>query len=63
MINNQKEYIDRYDAGQEAVNRGSFRLAYDCFMDCIGYLKRYEPWREDEIEHLQKLADDCKKMF
>lgn len=26
MINNQKEYIDRYDADQEAVSRGNFRL-------------------------------------
>lgn len=58
-----KEYIQRYDAGQEAVNNGNWRLAYDCFNDCLQYLKRNEPYRTEDIIHLEKLVDDCNSMF
>lgn len=63
MIKNEKEYIQRYDSGQTAVDRGQWRLAYDCFNDCLEYLKYYEPWRESEISLLNKLVRDCNKNF
>lgn len=49
MITNEKEYIQRYDAGQSAVDRNQWRLAYDCFNDCLQYLKYYEPWRDADV--------------
>lgn len=58
-----KEYIQRYDAGQEAVNNGNWRLAFDCFNDCLHYLKREEPYRTDEIYDLERLVDNCNSMF
>jgi hypothetical protein len=63
MISDEKEYLNRYDAGQTAVNRGQWRLAYDCFNDCLEYLKYYEPWRETDIDLLKKLVSDCNAMF
>ncbi len=63
MINNDKEYIQRYDAGQTAVDRGKWRLAYDCFFDCLEYLRYYEPWRESDINKLEKLVKDCNANF
>lgn len=63
MIASEKEYIQRYDSGQSAVDRGQWRLAYDCFNDCLEYLKYYEPWRESEISLLKKLVSDCNKNF
>ena len=63
MINNRKEYLNRYDAGQFAVDRNDWRLAYDCFMDCQQYLKYYEPWNEIEIKKMEVLISNCNKMF
>lgn len=63
MISSGKEYDNRFMAGQEAVNRGNWRLAYDCFMDCWEYLKYYESWREEEIEYLEKLVKRCDEMI
>ncbi len=63
MIVTGKDFDNRYAAGQEAVNRGEWRLAYDCFNDCLQYLKYYESWREDEISQLEKLVDQCNAMF
>lgn len=63
MITNEKEYIQRYDAGQTAVDRGQWRLAYDCFNDCLEYLKYYEPWRESEISKLKRIVNNCNENF
>lgn len=63
MISNGKEYQNRYDAGQTAVNNNDWRIAYDCFMDCLEYLKYYESWKEDEIKKLERLVSNCNKMF
>lgn len=62
-IFSDKEYMNRYDAGQEAVDRGHWRLAYDCFMDCKAYLEREQPWNTDEIEMLERLIERCNSMF
>lgn len=63
MIVTGKEYDNRYTAGQQAVDRGDWRMAYDCFSDCLEYLKYYEPWRDDEIDELAKLVKHCNAMF
>lgn len=63
MITDSWEYTNRYDAGQVAVNNGNWRLAFDCFNDCLEYLKRKEPWRENEISNLEKLVENCNAMF
>lgn len=57
------EYNNRYTAGQNAVNNGEWRIAFDCFKDCKGYLERTQPWNTDEIEHLEKLIKTCNSMF
>lgn len=62
-IFNDTQYTNRYDAGQQAVNRGDWRMAFDCFKDCKEYLEYDEPWREEEIEHLGYLIRQCQKMF
>lgn len=62
-IFNGKEYINRYDAGQEAINNSNWRIAYDCFMDCKEYLKRESPWEVSKIEHLEYLIEMCNKKF
>lgn len=58
-----KEYDNRYTAGQEAVNRGNWRLAYDCFKDCKGYIERTRPCDKDEIRHLDYLINECCRMI
>ena len=58
-----KEYIQRYDAGQKAVENGNWRLAFACFNDCLQYLKYYEPYRVSDIEELERLVDNCNRMF
>lgn len=63
MISNGKQYDNRYMAGHQAVERGDWRMAYDCFRDCSEYLKYYEPWREDEIAKLGVLIEQCRAMF
>ena len=63
MISDGIELDNRSTAGQEAVDRGNWRLAYDCFRDCWEYLKYYEPWREDDIAYYEKLVERCKEMI
>lgn len=58
-IFNGKEYIERYDAGQKAVDNGNWRLAFDC----LQYLKRNESWRTSDISGLERLVDNCNRMF
>lgn len=62
-IFSEKEYIQRYDAGQKAVDDGNWRLAFDCFNDCLQYLKWNEPNRISEIANLERLVDNCNCMF
>lgn len=62
-IFNDWEYSNRETAGQTAVNNGEWRIAYDCFMDCKGYLERYRPWETERIEYFEKLAETCNRMF
>ncbi len=62
-IFNEWQYINRYDAGQEAVNRGDWRTAYDCFMDCKGYIEHDRAWDDDEISKLDKLIELCHAHF
>lgn len=62
-IFNDWEYTNRYDAGQQAVNRGDWRLAFDCFKDCKAYLEDTQPWNEDQIEHLEKLINRVHSMI
>lgn len=62
-IFNGKEYMQRYDAGKQAVDNGNWRLAFDCFNDCLQYLKRNEPWRTSDISELERLVDNCNRMF
>ncbi len=62
-IFNEKEFMNRYDQGQLAVNKGNWRIAYDCFMDCKGYLERYRPWDDDEISRMDRLAKMCNRNF
>jgi hypothetical protein len=63
LISNGKEFDNRFLAGQQAVDRGNWRLAYDCFMDCLEYLRYYEAWREAEIKYLEKLIKNCVAMI
>jgi hypothetical protein len=63
MIITGKQYDNRYTSGQEAVNRGEWRVAYDCFMDCLEYLKYNEPWRDSEMSELERLTQYCNSMF
>lgn len=62
-IFNEKEYIQRYDAGQKAVDNGNWRLVYDCFNDCLQYLKWYKPHCKTDIAKLERLVDNCNHMF
>lgn len=57
------EYVNIYDGGQEAVDRGDYRSAYDHFMACLEYKKRYEPWNESEISMLERLVSNCNAHF
>jgi len=63
MIKDEKQLLNRETAGHEAVEHGNWRLAYDCFRDCLEYLEYYESWREDDIKKFQKLVDNCKAMI
>lgn len=63
MISDGRELDNRSVAGQQAVDRGNWRLAYDCFMDCLEYLKYYEAWREDDIKKYEKLVKRCDEMI
>lgn len=63
MVSNEKELSNRETAGYEAMDRGNWRLAYDCFRDCYEYLKYYESWREDDIEKFKNLYEKCNSMF
>lgn len=58
-----KEYLNRYTAGQTAVDNSNWRLAYDCFFDCKQYLERYEPWNIDDIDKLESLIELCNQHF
>lgn len=58
-----KEYTNILDGGYVQMGMGNYRSAYDHFMACIEYKKRYEPWNVDEIERLQSLADKCNAKF
>ena len=58
-----REYNNVYDGGQQAVDRGDYRSAYDHFMACLKYKKRYESWNETEISHLEYLVKQCNAMF
>ncbi len=62
-IFNEKEYTQRYTAGQVAVDNGNWRLAFDCFNDCLEYLKWYESYRTVEIANLERLVNNCNCMF
>lgn len=62
-IFSEREYIQRYDAGQKAVDNGNWRLAFDCFNDCLQYLKWNAPYRTSEIASLERLVDNCNHMF
>lgn len=62
-IFNKNEYYQRYDAGQNAVDNCNWRLAFDCFNDCLQYLKWYESDQIGEIEALERLVDNCNAMF
>lgn len=63
MITKEKEYINRYDSGYEAMDRNDWREAYNCFNDCLEYLKYYQSWREKEIEKLEFLVKTCNEKF
>lgn len=63
MIRNAKDYMNRYDAGQRAVDRADWPMARECFKDCLEYLKYYEPWRDDDIEDLERLIENCRAMY
>lgn len=63
MITDEKQLLNRETAGYEAMENGDWRMAFDCFNDCLQYLKYYESWREDDIKKFQKLVDDCNAMF
>lgn len=63
MISSEKELMNRENAGYQAMENSDWRLAYDCFNDCLEYLKYYEAWREDDIAKFQKLVTHCREMF
>ncbi len=52
-----------YIGGQETVDRGDYRAAYDHFMACLEYKKQYESWNETEINPLEYLVKQCNAMF
>lgn len=58
-----KDYINVFDAGQSAVDRGDYRHAYDCFMACLEYKNRYEPYDERTIENLEKLVKNMEALL
>ncbi|MBE6799561.1 MAG: hypothetical protein E7525_07335 [Ruminococcaceae bacterium] len=62
-IFSEYEYLNRYTAGQTAVDRGEWRIAFDCFNDCKAYLERYRSWDTEEIRKLEKLSEWCNSMF
>jgi len=62
-IFNDWEYSNRYTAGQTAMDSGNWRMAFDCFKDCKGYLERTQPWNEEDIKHLEELIKICNNMF
>ncbi len=62
-IFSEYEYLNRYTAGQTAVDRGEWRIAFDCFNDCKAYLERYRSWDTEEIRKLEKLSQWCNSMF
>lgn len=62
-IFNDKQYMNRYDAAQMAVENGNWRDAYDYFMDCKGYIERTQPWNDTLIEHLKKMSEICNNNF
>lgn len=62
-IFNDREYSNRYTAGETAMDNGNWRMAFDCFKDCKAYLERIQPWNSGEIEHLEKLIKICNNMF
>ncbi len=63
MIANETQLLNRETAGHQAITNGDWRMAYDCFRDCLEYLKYYEEWREDDIEKFQGLVNRCREMF
>lgn len=62
-IFNDWEYSNRLTAGQTAVDRGEWRIAFDCFKDCKAYLIREQPWNDKEINRLEYLIKLCNDMF
>lgn len=57
------EYSNRYTAGQEAVDNGRWRIAFDCFKDCKAYLKDTQPWNDEDISELERLVELCEGMI
>jgi hypothetical protein len=58
-----KEYVNIFDGGQSAIDRGDYRCAYDHFMACLAYKKKYEPWNDSEISMLERLISNCLAHF
>lgn len=58
-----REYDNCYTSGQEAIDRGDYRCAYDHFMACLEYKKQYEYWDEDGIRHLERLVKQTNDAF
>ncbi len=62
-IFNDWELNNREAAGYAAVDRGDWRLAYDCFMDCLRYIMRERAWDEEAIARYEALTERCKEHF
>lgn len=57
------EYDNILTGGYEQMDRGNYRSAFDHFMACLEYKKRYEAWNESEISKLEYLVKQCNAMF
>ena len=62
-IFNDWELNNREAAGYAAIDRDDWRLAYDCFMDCLRYIMRERSWDEEAIARYEALVERCEEHF